>query len=189
MCIDYKQLNKNTIKDKFPIPLIEDLVDELHGSVIFSKLDLRSGYHQIRMWENDIEKTTFKTHEGRYGFLVMPFGLTNAHSTFQSLMNEVFRPFLRKFTLVFFNDIMIYSPTKEIHMKHLRIIFDKGVAIDPSKVFAMKEWPQPQNLKQLRGFLGLTGHYRRFVKSYAIISHPLTALLKNNAFKWSIAAQ
>ncbi|KAL0404022.1 UNVERIFIED_CONTAM: Retrovirus-related Pol polyprotein from transposon [Sesamum radiatum] len=130
MCIDYRELNKHTMKDKFPIPIIEELLDELHGAKYFFKLDLRSGYHQIRMKEEDIFKTTFRTHHGHYEFLVMPFGLINAPSTFEGRMNKA------------------------------------GVAADPLKIQAMLDWPPPQTLKELRGFLGLTGYYQRFIKEY-----------------------
>jgi hypothetical protein len=215
---DFCALNKLTIKDKFSIPFIDDLLDELSGTQFFTKIDLRSGYHQIRMKEEDIPNTSFRTHEGHYEFLVMPFGLCNAPSTFQSLMNHVFCPFLCHFVLVFFDDILIYNKTYTTHLAHVdRVIhllsqhqlflkqskcaFDTSevkylghlvgkadIRVDPKKIEDVKDLPHPKTLKILRGFLGLTGYYRKFVKNYGNISAPLTALLKKNYSTWTPTA-
>lgn len=214
LCVDYRGLNKHTVKDKYPIPLLEDLLDELGGAKLFSKLDLWAGFHQLRMSHEDVYKIAFKTHNGHYEYLVMPFGLTNAPCTFQSLMNHVFQSVARKFFLVFFNNILVYSPTWEEHLHHLIEVFSilrrqqlylkpskctfgatiieylghfisaAGVSTDPNKVKAIEQWPTPTTQKQLRSFLGLANYYRRFIKGYSIIAHPLTNLLNKEGFSW-----
>jgi hypothetical protein len=218
-CVDYRALNSRTVKDKYPIPVVEELLNEPCGAVFFTKLDLRSGYHQVRMNADDIEKTAFRTHEGLFEFLVMPFGLANAPATFQALMHDVLPPFLHRFVLVFFNDILIFSLSWLEHLRHIHLVLAKlqghqlyvkrskcsfvarsvaylghvisaaGIKMDVQKVKAVLDWPLPRSIRAVRTFLGLAGYYRRFVKDYGNIAAPLTRLLCKDAFKWGPEAE
>ncbi|GKC35147.1 putative reverse transcriptase domain-containing protein [Tanacetum coccineum] len=161
MCIDYRELNKLTVKNRYPLPRIDDLFDQLQGSQFFSKIDLRSGYHQLRVHEDDIPKTAFRTRYGHFKFTVMPFGLTNAPAVFMDLMNRVCRPYLDKFVIVFIDDILIYSKTREEHVEHLRhVINGNEIHIDPSKIEVVKNWKAPRTMTEVRSFLGLAEYYR-----------------------------
>ncbi|KAI3704139.1 hypothetical protein L1987_74353 [Smallanthus sonchifolius] len=206
MCIDYRELNKLTIKNRYPLPRIDDLFDQLQGSTCFSKIYLRSGYHQLRVQEDDIPKTAFRTRYGHYEFMVMPFGLTNVPAVFMDLMNRVCKPYLDKFVIVFIDDILIYSKTKADHEEHLRLVLDllkkeqlyakfskcefwlkevqflghivndKGIHVDPAKIETVKNWNAPKTPTEVRSFLGLAGYYRRFISNFSKIAVPLTAL-------------
>ncbi|GJR93716.1 reverse transcriptase domain-containing protein [Tanacetum coccineum] len=210
MCIDYRELNKLTIKNRYPLPRIDDLFDQIQGSSIYSKIDLRSGYHQLRVREEDIPKTAFRTRYGHYEFQVMPFGLTNAPAVFMDLMNRVCKPYLDKFVIVFIDDILIYSRNEEEHASHLRIILEllrreklyakfskcefwirivqflghlidsQGLHVDPAKIEAVKNWTSPTTPTEVRQFLGLAGYYRRFIEGFSKIAKPLTKLTQKN---------
>ncbi|KAL4037249.1 hypothetical protein IC575_000837 [Cucumis melo] len=191
LCIDYRQLNKVTIRNKYPLLRINDLFDQLRGAALFSKIDLRSGYHQLKVRESDIAKTTFRTRYGHYEFRVMPFGLTNAPAVFMDLMNRIFHRYLDKFVIVFIDDILVYSVDREFHEEHLRIVLQtllsaKGVSVDPQKVEAVVNWERPISATEVRSFLGLAGYYRRFIEDFSRLALPLTALTRKNVkFEWS----
>ena len=208
LCVDYKKLNARTIKNKYPLPRMDDLIDRLRGEIYFTKIDLRSGYHQIRIRIEDISKTGFRTRYGHYEFLVLPFGLTNAPATFQQMMNDLLRTYLGKFVVVFLDDILIYSKTLEEHEEHLRIVLgllrkeklfakeskceffarrlfylghvvsSQGVEIDYDKIRAVIEWPIPRTVRDIKFFLGFTGFFRKYIQKYTEIAIPLTQALK-----------
>ncbi|KAD3641324.1 hypothetical protein E3N88_30548 [Mikania micrantha] len=208
LCIDYRELNKITIRNRYPLPRIDDLFDQLQGAKCFSKIDLRSGYHQLKIKDSDISKSAFRTRYGHYEFVVMPFGLTNAPAVFMDLMNRVFHDFLDKFVIVFIDDILVYSKSKKEHEEHLRAVLEilrqkklyakfskcdfwldkvaflghvisaEGIMMDPAKVEAITKWPTPTSVTEIRSFLGLAGYYRRFVEGFSKIVLPLTQLLR-----------
>ncbi|CAJ2638266.1 unnamed protein product [Trifolium pratense] len=207
---DYRQLNKVTIKNKYPLPRIDDLMDQLVGACVFSKIDLRSGYHQIRVKTEDIPKTAFRTRYGHYEYSVMPFGVTNAPGVFMEYMNRIFHSFLDRFVVVFIDDILIYSKSEEEHEEHLRIVLQVlkekklyaklskcefwmrevsflghiissgGIAVDPAKVDAVSQWGTPESVSEIRSFLGLAGYYRRFIEGFSKLALPLTKLTRKD---------
>ncbi|CAI7757487.1 unnamed protein product [Closterium sp. NIES-54] len=211
LCIDYRALNAITIKNKYPLPRVEELFDMLGEATVFSKLDLRSDYHQIRLAEDDISKTAFRTRYGDFEFRFLPFGLTNAPATFMGLMNDIFRPFLDRFVIVFLDDILIFSKSLEEHAQHLRIVLDtlrqhrlfaklskctfarssigflghvistKGIAMDPAKVQCLADWPAPRTIAELQSFIGLAKYYRKFIFNFSHICAPLTDLFRQGA--------
>ncbi|KAA0054814.1 reverse transcriptase [Cucumis melo var. makuwa] len=210
LCIDYRQLNKVTIRNKYPLPHIDDLFDQLRGAALFSKIDLRSGYHQLKVRESDIAKTAFRRRYGHYEFRVMSFGLTNAPAVFMDLMNRIFHRYLDQFVIVFIDDILVYSVDRESHEEHLRIVLQtlrekqlyakfskcefwleqvvflgrvvsaKGVSVDPQKVEAIVNWERPISATKVRSFLGLAGYYRRFIEDFSRLALSLTALTRKN---------
>ncbi|GJW23174.1 putative reverse transcriptase domain-containing protein [Tanacetum coccineum] len=210
MCIDYCELNKLTVKNRYPLPRIDDLFDQLQGSNIYSKINLRSGYHQLRVREEDISKTAFRTRYGHYEFQVMPFGLTNAPAVFMDLMNRVCKPYLEKFVIVFIDNVLIYSRNEKEHEEHLKTILEllkkeelyakfskcefwihtvkflghvidsSGIHVDPTKIEAVKNWASPTTPSEICQFLGLASYYRRFIEGFSKVAKPMTELMQKN---------
>jgi hypothetical protein len=210
MCVDYQSLNEVTIKNKYLLPRIEDLFDQMKGASVFSKIDLRSGYHQLKIQESDIPKTAFRTRYGLYEYTVMSFRLTNAPAYFMYLMNKVFMEYLDRFVIVFIDDNLIFSKTMEEHEEHLRLVLEKlrsnqlyakfsmcefwltevtflehvisagGVSVDPGKVKDVLNWMPPTTVSEIQSFLGLAGYYRRFIKDFSKIAKPMMKLLEKN---------
>jgi hypothetical protein len=208
LCVDYRLLNAVTIKNMYPLPHIDILFDQLAGAQVFPKIDLYSGYHQIKIRAEDIPKMAFTTRYGVYEYLVMSFGLMNAPAHFMYLMNSVFMPELDQFVVVFVDDILVYSKSMEEHEEHLRIVLQRlrehhlyakfskcefwikevlflghvvspeGIAVDPDKVKEVLEWKPPTTVSKVRSFLRLTGYYRRFILNFSKIMKPITELLK-----------
>ncbi|GJV83173.1 putative reverse transcriptase domain-containing protein [Tanacetum coccineum] len=208
LCIDYRELNRITVRNKYPLPRIDDLFDQLQGAKFFSKIDLMSGYHQLRVKEQDVSKIAFRTRYGHYEFLVVPFGLTNAPAVFMDLMNRVVHEYLDRFVIVFIDGILVYSKTREEHEDHLRIVLEilrqkklyakfskcdfwlgqvaflghivlaDGITMDPTKVEVITKWPRPTIVTEVRSFLGLAGYYRRFVEGFSLLALLLTKLMR-----------
>ncbi|KAL1224845.1 RNA-directed DNA polymerase-like protein [Cardamine amara subsp. amara] len=206
LCVDYRGLNRVTVKNRYPLPRIDELLDQLRGATWFSKIDLASGYHQIPNYEVDIRKTAFRSHYGHYEFVVMPFGLINAPAAFMRLMNSVFQEYLDEFVIIFIDDILVFSKSRAEHEVHLRVVLTKlreqklfaklskcnfwqreicflghvisaeGVSVDLEKVRAISAWPRPRNATEIRSFFGLAGYYRRFVKGFASLAKSITKL-------------
>ncbi|GJY47263.1 putative reverse transcriptase domain-containing protein [Tanacetum coccineum] len=189
MCIDYRELNKLTVKNRYPLPRIDDLFDQLQGSSIYSKIDLRSGYHQLRVREEDIPKTAFRTRYGHYEFQVMPFGLTNAPAVFMDLMNRVCKPYLDKFVIVFIDDILIYSKNKQEHAEHLKLILELLKKEQLYAKFSKCEFWIPK-VQFLGHVIDSQGYYRRFIEGFSKIAKPMTKLTqKKIKFDWSDKAE
>jgi hypothetical protein len=208
LCVDYRRLNAITKKDRYALPLANELMDRLQGAKIFTKLDLRGGYNHIRIKEGEEWKTAFGTRYGHYEYTVMPFGLCNAPASFMRMMNEILRPFLDKFCICYLDDIMIYSKDVKEHVSHVTQVLEKlkewklrcepskcefhitetrflgfvvscdGLAMDQRKVSSVLEWKEPRNVTEVQSFLGLANYYRRFIQGYSKIATPLTELTK-----------
>ena len=211
MCVDFQSLNEVTIKNRYPLPRIDDLFDQLKVACVFSNIDLRSGYHQLKIRNSNIPKIAFTTRYGLYEYTVMSFGLTNAPAYFMYIMNKVFMEYLDKFVVVFIDDILVFSKTKEEHPKHLRLVLQKlrehklyakhskcefwleevsflghvvsngGIAVDLSKVKDVLNWKPPTDVSEIRSFLGLAGYYHRFIEGFSKLAKPMTALLEKNS--------